>query len=71
MLLGLEGGQRVAISYFQHLCFLFSKSGLKGCVYGQVAGEVWFPQSLEEGGGRPDPPLSLLLWGAVSGYQAL
>lgn len=22
------------------LCFLFSKSGLKGCVYGQVAGEI-------------------------------
>lgn len=25
---------------FNIFCFLFSKVGLKGCVYGQVAGEV-------------------------------
>lgn len=42
------GEDRVAAACFQHLVFLTSKSGLKGCVYGQTAGE-WVG-ALEGGG---------------------
>lgn len=52
------------------LCFLSSKSGLKGCVYGQVAGEVCGSLYALEEGGLPDPPLPLPLLGAVLGPQA-
>lgn len=33
------GEYRVATACLQHLVFLTSKSGVKGCVYGQTAGE--------------------------------
>lgn len=52
------------------LCFLSSKSGLKGCVYGQVAGEVCGSLYALEEGGLPDLPLPLPLLGAVLGPQA-
>lgn len=57
------------------LCFLSSKIGLKGCVYGQVAGEVCGSHSALEvvvvaGGGLRDPPLPLPLLRAEFGPQA-
>lgn len=45
------------------LCFLSSKSGLKGSVYGQVAGEVCGSFGALEEGGWPDPPRPLPLLG--------
>ncbi|XP_029084921.1 fatty-acid amide hydrolase 1 isoform X1 [Monodon monoceros] len=47
-----------------------SKSGLKGCVYGQVAGEVCGSLYALEEGGLPDLPPPLPLLGAVLGPQA-
>lgn len=55
------------------LCFLSSKIGLKGCVYGQLAGEICGSlRALEVAvvGGLPDPPLPLPLLRAEFGPQA-
>lgn len=44
------GEDRVAAACFQHFVFLTSKSGLKGCVYGQTAGEWGLGHSWCPGG---------------------
>lgn len=63
-----SGEERVAAACFQHLVFLTSKSGLKGCVYGQTAGEwglghSWSPGGRGGGGEAhldlPSPPFCL------------
>lgn len=55
LLHGFGMGQGRLLPVLNILCFLPSKNGLKGCVYGQVAGEDY--GALEEGGGQPDLPL--------------
>lgn len=65
--MGVQRGRGRLFPVSNILCFLSSKIGLKGCIYGQVAGEVCGSLSAlggERGGVLPDPLLPPPLLGA-------